>query len=37
MIIINYCTAITAVLESQFTNDPHPVGLCVTDNTSAKN
>ncbi len=36
-IIINYCTAITALLETQVNNDPHPVVLCVTDNISAKN
>jgi hypothetical protein len=37
MIIINYCAAITTLLESQITTDPHPVVLCVTDNTSTKN
>jgi hypothetical protein len=36
-IIINYCAAITALLESQITTNPHPVVLCVTDNTSTKN
>ncbi len=36
-IIVNYCAAITALLERQVTNDPHPVMLCVTDNISAKN
>ncbi len=36
-IIINYCAAITALLETQITNDPHPVVLSVTDNISAKN
>jgi hypothetical protein len=36
-IIINYCTAITALLDSDITNDLHPVVLCVTDNVSAKN
>jgi hypothetical protein len=37
MIIINYYTAITALLETQITNDPHLVVLSVTDNISAKN
>jgi hypothetical protein len=37
MIIINYCAAITALLETQITNDPHPVVLSVLDNISAKN
>ncbi len=36
-IIINNCAAITALLKSQITTNPHPVVLCVTDNTSAKN
>jgi hypothetical protein len=36
-IIINYCAAITALLERQVTIDPHPVVLCVTNNISAKN
>jgi hypothetical protein len=36
-IIINYCAAITALLESQITINPHPVVLCMTDNTSTKN
>ncbi len=35
-IIINYCTAITALLDSDTTDDPHPVVLCVTDNVNAK-
>jgi hypothetical protein len=36
-IIINYCAS-KAVFESKkITNDPHPVVLCVTDNTSALN
>jgi hypothetical protein len=34
--IINYCAAITALLDSDIINDPHPVVLCVTDNVSAK-
>ena len=36
-IIINYCTGITAISESDIIDDPHPVVLCVTDNISAKN
>ncbi len=36
-IIINYCAAITALLKSQITTNPHPVVFCMTDNTSAKN
>jgi hypothetical protein len=36
-IIINYCAAITGLLETQITNDPHLVVLSVTDNISAKN
>jgi hypothetical protein len=36
-IIINYCAAITALLETQINNDPHLTVLCVTDNISAKN
>ncbi len=36
-IIINYCAAITAILKSQITTNPHLVVLCMTDNTSAKN
>jgi hypothetical protein len=36
-IIINYCVAITALLDSDITNDPHPLVLCVTDNVGAKN
>ena len=35
-IIISYCTAITTLLDSDITDDPHPVVLCVTDNVSAK-
>ena len=36
-IIINYCAS-KAVFESKkITDDPHPVVLCVTDNTSALN
>jgi len=33
--IINYCTAITAISESEDIDDPNPVVLCVTDNISA--
>jgi hypothetical protein len=36
-IIISYCAAITALVKSKITTDPHPVVLCVTDNTSTKN
>jgi len=36
-IIINYCAAISAILEDNDIADPHPVVLCVTDNISAKN
>ena len=36
-IIINYCAAISAILEDNDITDPHPVVLCVTDNISAKN
>jgi len=36
-VIINYCGALTAYMEDGFTDDPHPVVLCVTDNVSAKN
>ncbi len=37
-IIINYCTAITAISESDdIIDDPNPVVLCVMDNISAKN
>ncbi len=35
-IIINYCAAITALLDCQITTDPHPVVLCMADNTSTK-
>jgi hypothetical protein len=35
-IIINYCVAITALVDSDITNDSHPVVLGVTDNVSAK-
>ena len=36
-IIINYCSAISAVQEDEDITDPHPVVLCVTDNISTKN
>jgi hypothetical protein len=36
-IIINYCAAITTLLERQVTIDPHLVVLCVTNNISTKN
>ena len=36
-VIINYCGALTTYMEDGFTDDPHPVVLCVTDNVSAKN
>ncbi len=35
--IINYCAAITVLLESHTYCEPHPVVLCITDNISAKN
>ncbi len=36
-IIIDYCAALTSLASNKFNNDPHPVILCVTDNTSALN
>ena len=36
-IIVNYCAAISAILEDDDIADPHPVVLCMTDNISAKN
>ena len=33
-IIINYCAALTALKFGSYTNDPHPVLLNMTDNTS---
>jgi hypothetical protein len=36
-IIINYCAAITAMLESLIFSDYHLVVLCIMDNISAKN
>jgi hypothetical protein len=35
MVIINYCAALHVVWTSPITNDPHPVILNVTDNSSA--
>jgi hypothetical protein len=35
--IINYCAAITALLESNTYSNSHPVVLCIMDNTSTKN
>jgi hypothetical protein len=37
MIIINYCAAITAFLDSHITNNLHPVVLCKTENVSTNN
>ena len=34
-VIINYCTSLHEITTTNFTNDPHPVLLNVTDNTSA--
>ena len=36
-VIINYCAAWTAINEGNYTDDPHPIILSVTDNTSALN
>jgi len=38
-VIINYCGALVALANEnkQLTGDPHPIILCITDNTSAKN
>jgi hypothetical protein len=36
-IIIDYCAALTSLASNKMNNDPHPVVLCVTDNTSALN
>ena len=36
-IIMNYCAAIVAFATKEVTNDPYPIVLCVTDNTSALN
>ena len=34
-IIINYCASLCTFLEGKITDDPHPVVLCITNNTSA--
>lgn len=36
-VIINYCAALVALSTNQFTDDPYPVVLSITDNTSAMN
>jgi hypothetical protein len=36
-IIINYCASLCAYSDKELTDDPHPVVLCITDNTSALN
>ena len=36
-IIINYCAALVVFDSRKVNDDPHPVVLCVTDNTSALN
>jgi len=36
-IIVNYCAAIVAFATQDITEDPYPIVLCVTDNTSALN
>jgi hypothetical protein len=36
-IIIDYCAALTSLASNKFNDDPHPVVLCITDNTSALN
>jgi hypothetical protein len=36
-IIINYCASKVAFKSQKVTNDPHPVVLCITDNTSTLN
>jgi hypothetical protein len=36
-IIINYCTALLVLATRKVNNDPYPVVLCATDNTSALN
>jgi hypothetical protein len=36
-IIINYCTSLVVFASHKINDDPHPVVLCVTDNTSALN
>ena len=36
-IILNYCASLVTFASSKVNNDPYPVVLCVTDNTSALN
>jgi hypothetical protein len=36
-IILNYCASLVAFASCKVNDDPHPVVLCVTDNTSALN
>jgi hypothetical protein len=36
-IIIDYCPALTSLASNKFNDDPHPVNLCVTNNTSTLN
>jgi len=36
-IIVNYCPAISVILEDDDIADPHPLVLCVIENISAKN
>ncbi len=36
-IILNYCASLVVFESCKVNNDPHPVVLCVTDNTSALN
>jgi hypothetical protein len=36
-IIVNYCAALVTFTSKTINDDPHPVVLCVTDNTSALN
>jgi hypothetical protein len=36
-IILNYCASLVAFVSRKVNDDPHPVVLCVTDNTSALN
>jgi hypothetical protein len=36
-IIISYCASLIAFATQKINNDPYPVVLCVTDNTSALN
>ncbi len=36
-IIINYCASLVAFAIQKVNNDPHPIVLCITDDTSALN